>query len=124
MPVAGLAQAVGLLIVLVGVLVVPGQSSAAALGWGAVAGLAGAIGLMVYFRALAIGAIAVREGLLVLTSVVTGLYPVGGGTAGVAVPARAPGPHAARRGRSGAHRHRPDRDLTGGPVVGCRMTPC
>lgn len=49
------SQAVGLAVLLVAVAVLPGEATGAALGLGALAGLAGGGGLVLYFRALAIG---------------------------------------------------------------------
>lgn len=62
-PVAAVAQFVGLVLVLLGVMVVPGALSGSAVGWGAVAGLAGAGGLILYFYALSIGAMGVTAPL-------------------------------------------------------------
>jgi drug/metabolite transporter (DMT)-like permease len=53
--VSWLAQAAGLVVLLPGLLLLPGVSSAAALTTGAVGGVAGACGLVLYFRGLAIG---------------------------------------------------------------------
>ncbi|MBW0093660.1 EamA family transporter [Pseudonocardia sp. KRD-184] len=49
------AQFLGLLALVPAVLLVPGEPSAAALGTGALAGIAGASGLLLYFRGLAVG---------------------------------------------------------------------
>lgn len=54
-PVAAVSQAVGLVLVLVAMLVLPGTPSAQAMVWGGGAGLAGAGGLVAYFRALGMG---------------------------------------------------------------------
>lgn len=75
-PVAAMSQVVGLLLVLLGVLVVPGAVSSAALGWGAIAGLTGAGGLIVYFHALTIGAMGVTAPM---ASLVGAALPVGVG---------------------------------------------
>jgi drug/metabolite transporter (DMT)-like permease len=53
--VSWLAQAAGLFVLLPGLLLLPGVSSTAALTTGAVGGVAGACGLVLYFRGLAIG---------------------------------------------------------------------
>jgi drug/metabolite transporter (DMT)-like permease len=57
--VAGLAQIVGLPLIIIGALLFPATNSQSAMLWGALAGLSGATGLMVYFRALAMGAMGV-----------------------------------------------------------------
>lgn len=75
-PVAALAQGVGLIVVLLGLLVVPGALSGSALAWGALAGLAGAGGLIVYFSALAVGAMGVTAPM---ASLVGAALPVGVG---------------------------------------------
>lgn len=49
------AQLFGLIALLPAVFLVPGEPSAAALGIGALAGIAGASGLLLYFRGLAVG---------------------------------------------------------------------
>ena len=49
------AQAAGLAVLLPAVLLVPGQVSGAALGFGAVAGVGGMLGLLLYMRGLAVG---------------------------------------------------------------------
>lgn len=49
------AQFLGLLALVPAVLLVPGEPSATALGMGALAGIAGASGLLLYFRGLAVG---------------------------------------------------------------------
>lgn len=53
--VTAVVQAVGLLAVLPAVFLLPGRPSSAALGIGALAGLAGMAGLLLYLRALAVG---------------------------------------------------------------------
>ncbi|WP_341252887.1 DMT family transporter [Euzebya pacifica] len=54
-PVAAVSQAVGLVLVAAAMLVLPGSLSTPAMIWGGVAGLAGAGGLVAYFRALGMG---------------------------------------------------------------------
>lgn len=49
------SQAAGLLVLLPGLLLLPGVASSAAMGAGAIAGVAGACGLVLYFRGLALG---------------------------------------------------------------------
>jgi uncharacterized membrane protein len=49
------AQAAGLAVLLPAALLVPGQVSGAALGFGAVAGVGGMLGLLLYMRGLAVG---------------------------------------------------------------------
>ncbi len=58
-PVALLSQFVGLVVILLTMPFMSGVLSPAAIGWGAVAGMAGAIGLITYFRALSTGAMGV-----------------------------------------------------------------
>jgi drug/metabolite transporter (DMT)-like permease len=53
--VTAVAQFAGLLALLPAAAAFPGRASAVALGWGALAGIAGASGLLLYFRALAVG---------------------------------------------------------------------
>ncbi len=59
LPVAMLSQAFGLLIILAVMPFMPGTLSTAAIGWGMVAGMAGATGLIAYFRALSTGSMGV-----------------------------------------------------------------
>lgn len=67
LPVTVLSQAVGLLIVTAAIPVVPGHLSAAAITWGMVAGVGGAMGLIAYFRALSLGAMGLSAPLASLT---------------------------------------------------------
>lgn len=62
-----LAQAAGFLVLVPGLLLLAGELSAAALGAGAVAGVAGASGLVIYLRALAIGPMGVASPLAGVT---------------------------------------------------------
>ena len=57
--VTALSQAAGMLLLVPGVALLGGVATPAALVWGAVAGLVGAGGLLLYFRALAIGPMSV-----------------------------------------------------------------
>ncbi|WP_370327966.1 EamA family transporter [Euzebya sp.] len=75
-PVALLSQVVGLVVLLGAMLVLPGRLSAAAFAWGLAAGLGGAGGLMLYFRALSIGAMGVTAPV---ASLVGAAIPVGVG---------------------------------------------
>ncbi len=59
LPITVISQAVGLAVLALGVLVLPGEASPAAFGWGMLAGLCGAGGLIAYFRALSMGAMGV-----------------------------------------------------------------
>lgn len=67
LPVTVLSQAVGLLIVTAAIPFVPGHLSAAAITWGMVAGVGGAMGLIAYFRALSLGAMGLSAPLASLT---------------------------------------------------------
>ncbi|HUG83587.1 MAG TPA: DMT family transporter [Euzebya sp.] len=58
-PVALLSQAIGFVLVLVAMPLVPGAFGLPALGWGMLAGLGGAGGLILYFRALGMGAMGI-----------------------------------------------------------------
>lgn len=58
-PVALQSQAIGLVLVLAGMTVLPGEFGLPAVGWGMVAGLGGAAGLVLYFRALSMGAMGI-----------------------------------------------------------------
>ena len=53
--VTAVAQVAGLAVLLLAALLVPGQVSGAALGFGAVAGVGGMLGLLLYMRGLAVG---------------------------------------------------------------------
>lgn len=64
---SALSQIAGLLIVIPGVLLVPGAVSSAALSSGAIAGVAGAGGLVLYLRGLAVGPMGVVAPLAALT---------------------------------------------------------
>lgn len=68
--VALIAQAAGCLVLLPGLLVLPGAPRQEALWWGALAGIAGGIGLAVFFRALA-------TGMMGLVSPITGAIAAG-----------------------------------------------
>lgn len=59
LPITVISQAVGLAVLAIGVLVLPGNASVAAIGWGMVAGIGGAGGLIAYFKALSMGAMGV-----------------------------------------------------------------
>lgn len=59
LPITVISQAVGLAVLAIGVLVLPGNASGAAIGWGMVAGIGGAGGLIAYFKALSMGAMGV-----------------------------------------------------------------
>ena len=59
LPITVISQAVGLAVLAIGVLVLPGSASPAAIGWGMVAGIGGAGGLIAYFKALSMGAMGV-----------------------------------------------------------------
>lgn len=64
--VAVLSQIAGLALLAVALPLAPGTASAAALGWGALAGVGGAVGVTAYFRALAIGPMGVTAPLAAL----------------------------------------------------------
>jgi uncharacterized membrane protein len=68
--VSWLAQAAGLAIVVPGLLLLPGVVSPAALGAGAVAGVAGACGLVLYLRGLALGPMGLAAPLSAVTGAV------------------------------------------------------
>jgi drug/metabolite transporter (DMT)-like permease len=65
--VAAASQVAGLLVLLPGLLLLPGVASTAAFSAGALAGGAGAAGLVLYFRALAIGPMGVASPLAAVT---------------------------------------------------------
>lgn len=72
--VTGVAQAAGLLVAAVAVLVAPGTGpSATALGWGAVSGLGGALGLLSLFHGLAVARFSV---VATLSAVLVAAIPV------------------------------------------------
>ncbi|WP_420369852.1 EamA family transporter [Curtobacterium sp. L1-20] len=71
--VAAVASAVGIVPLLVGLLVVGGRFSASATLWGAVAGVSGGVGVLLLYRALAIGPMSV---LSPLTAVFAAVVPV------------------------------------------------
>jgi drug/metabolite transporter (DMT)-like permease len=77
--VTAVAQTAGLLALLPAVGLVPGQPSAAALGFGAAAGIAGAGGLLLYMRALAVGPMGV---VAPLSAVISAGLPLGAGLLG------------------------------------------
>ena len=68
--VAALSQFAGLAVLAVVVPLAGGSASVAALGWGALAGLGGAGGLVLYFRGLAIGPMGVTAPVSALTGAV------------------------------------------------------
>lgn len=68
--VAALSQFAGLAVLAVVIPLAGGVASAAALGWGALAGLGGAGGLVLYFRGLAIGPMGVTAPVSALTGAV------------------------------------------------------
>ncbi|MGH7705754.1 MAG: EamA family transporter, partial [Candidatus Dormibacteria bacterium] len=71
--VALLAQPFGLLAALIGLLIVPGSGpTASALGWGAISGLGSASGILVLYRGLAKGQMAV---VAPIAGVLTALIP-------------------------------------------------
>jgi len=76
--VTALAAASGLVLLAVLLLVVPGTSSTAAVGWGLLSGVAGAIALALLYACLALGPMSV---LSPLTAVVSAVVPVGVGLA-------------------------------------------
>ncbi|MGI9015627.1 MAG: EamA family transporter [Euzebya sp.] len=76
LPVTLVGQAIGLAVIGVAVPFLPGQLSAAAIGWGVVAGFGGSLGLLAYFRALSIGAMGVTAPV---ASLVGAAVPVGVG---------------------------------------------
>jgi len=76
--VVALSQAAGLLALLVLLPVVGGSPTSADLAWGAGAGLAGAVGLVLFYRALAVGVMSVVAPVTALTAAAV---PVVGGLA-------------------------------------------
>lgn len=88
-----LSQAAGLLIVIPGVLLVPGVASRGAFAAGAIAGVAGAGGLVLYLRGLAVGPMGVVAPLAGLTGaalpvavgIATGDRPSATAVAGIAL---------------------------------------
>jgi len=70
------AQILGLPVLVLGLLLVPGEPHAADLAWGAAAGVAGFLGLFLLYRALAGGAMAV---VAPVTAVTAALVPIGVG---------------------------------------------
>lgn len=77
--VTAVAQLTGLVALLPALALLPGRASVAALGWGAVAGIAGASGLLLYFRALAAGPMGV---VAPLSAVMSAGLPLGVGLLG------------------------------------------
>ena len=69
-------QAAGLVVLVVLLVTVPGRLDPASLGWGAGAGLCGALALLVFYRALATGSMTV---VAPLTAVTAAIVPVVGG---------------------------------------------
>jgi drug/metabolite transporter (DMT)-like permease len=86
--VTAVAQAVGLLALLPAVALVPGQLSIGAAGFGALAGVAGMVGLLLYMRGLAVGPMGV---VAPLSAVVGAALPLAAGVIG----GERPGPAAA-----------------------------
>lgn len=82
--VTAIAQLAGLVVLAALLPLLPGTASAAALGWGALAGVGGAMGLAFYFRALAIGPMGVTAPV---TALVGAGVPVVAGLAGGERPA-------------------------------------
>ena len=76
--VVALAQAAGLVALLVLLPVLGGRPTAVDLGWGAAAGLAGAFGLVLFYRGLAVGVMSVVAPVTALTAAA---LPVLGGLA-------------------------------------------
>jgi drug/metabolite transporter (DMT)-like permease len=70
------SQVIGLPVLAVGLLVVPGQPTASALAWGVAAGVAGLGGIVLLYRALASGAMAV---VAPVTAVTAAVVPMGVG---------------------------------------------
>lgn len=71
-------QLAGVVLLLVLLVAAPGRFDASSLAWGAAAGLSGAIGLLVFYRALAAGSMSV---VAPLTAVTAAVVPVVGGIA-------------------------------------------
>jgi uncharacterized membrane protein len=76
--VAFVSQLFGLPIMAAGLVLTDGDLSARALGWGAVAGVAGALGLIVFYRAMGDGPMSV---VAPITALLTGIVPVVAGLA-------------------------------------------
>src|SRR5688572_22855753 len=74
-----LSQPLGLLTLFAASLIVGGGAEATGLAWGAIAGLAGGVGLVAFYRGLAIGPMSVVAPVSALTSAV---IPVTVGTLG------------------------------------------
>lgn len=74
--VTAVAQLSGLCVLLPALALLPGRLSPAAVGWGALAGLAGASALLLYFRALAVGPMGV---VAPLSAVMSAGLPLGAG---------------------------------------------
>jgi drug/metabolite transporter (DMT)-like permease len=70
------SQVIGLPVLAVGLLVVPGRPTPSALGWGVAAGVAGLGGIVLLYRALAAGAMAV---VAPITAVTAAVVPMGVG---------------------------------------------
>lgn len=66
--VALLGQCAGLAILVPAIVLVPGRPDAASVAWGAAGGLAGAVGLMLLYRSLATGAMAVVAPVTAVTA--------------------------------------------------------
>ena len=75
---AFVSQLFGLPIMAAGLVLTDGDLSARALGWGAVAGVAGALGLIVFYRAMGDGPMSV---VAPITALLTGIVPVVAGLA-------------------------------------------
>lgn len=76
--VALVSQCAGLVVLLPALAFVAGKADAASIAWGAGAGMAGAVGLMLFYRGLATGPMAV---IAPLTAVTAAAVPVLGGVA-------------------------------------------
>ncbi len=72
------AQCAGLVVLAPAVLLVGGEADPASLAWGAAGGMAGALGLLLFYRGLATGPMAV---IAPLTAVTAAVVPVLGGVA-------------------------------------------
>jgi drug/metabolite transporter (DMT)-like permease len=71
--VAFVGQLVGLPVLVAGLVLVDGELSARALGWGAVGGVTGALGLIAFYRAMGDGPMSV---VAPITALLTGIVPV------------------------------------------------
>jgi drug/metabolite transporter (DMT)-like permease len=69
-----ISQVIGVPVLAVGLLVVPGQPNLGALGWGAAAGIAGLGGIILLYKALSAGAMAV---VAPVTAVTAAVVPMG-----------------------------------------------